>query len=37
VAGLPGLHDADAFWWVMLSMAAIPALFMLALRWRGCL
>lgn len=35
VAGLPGLQDSDAFWWVMLSMAAIPALFMLALRWRG--
>ena len=35
VAGLPGLHDAGAFWWVMLSMAAIPALFLLALRWRG--
>ena len=35
VAGLPGLHDADAFWWVMLSMAAVPALFVLALRWRG--
>ena len=35
VAGLPGLEDPSAFWWVMLAMAVVPAVFLLAIRWRG--
>jgi zinc transporter len=35
VAGLPGLESAGAFWWVMLAMLGVPALFLLAIRWRG--
>ena len=35
VAGLPGLEDPDAFWWVMLSMALVPAALLIAMRWRG--
>ncbi len=35
VAGLPGLGDSSAFWWVMLTMAVVPAVFLLAIRWRG--
>ena len=35
VAGLPGLESAGAFWWVMLAMLVLPALFLLAFRWRG--
>ena len=34
VAGLPGLADPSAFWWVMLAMAVVPAVFLAALRWR---
>lgn len=34
VAGLPGLEDPSAFWWVMLSMAVVPAVFLFAIRWR---
>ena len=34
VDGLPGLQDPSAFWWVMLSMVGVPALFLLAIRWR---
>ena len=35
VAGLPGLQDPGAFWWVMLAMAVVPAVFLLAIRWRS--
>jgi Mg2+ and Co2+ transporter CorA len=35
VAGLPGLEDLGAFWWVMLAMAVVPAVFLAAIRWRG--
>jgi hypothetical protein len=35
VAGRPGLDHPAAFWWVMLAMAALPAAFLPALRWRG--
>ena len=35
VAGLPGLEDPSAFWWVMLAMAVVPAVFLLAIRGRG--
>lgn len=34
VAGLPGLKDEAAFWWVMLGMAAISALILLILYLR---
>jgi Mg2+ and Co2+ transporter CorA len=34
VAGLPGLADPSAFWWVMLAMSVVPAVFLAALRWR---
>jgi zinc transporter len=34
VAGLPGLENPDAFWWVMLSMAVVPTVFVLAIRGR---
>lgn len=35
VGGLPGLESPSSFWWVMLSMVAVPALLVLAMRWRG--
>ena len=35
VAGLPGLHDDASLWWVMLSMAVVPAACLAAIRWRG--
>ena len=35
VAGLPGLQDPDAFCWVMLSMLLVPAILVMAMRWRG--
>ena len=35
LAGLPGLADPSAFWWVMLAMAVVPAAFLLAIRRRG--
>ena len=31
VAGLPGLSNPGAFWWVMLAMAVVPAAFLLAI------
>lgn len=34
VAGLPGLQDENAFFWVMLGMAAVSGLILLLLYWR---
>ena len=34
VAGLPGLEDALAFWWVMLGMAAVALIALLLLHWK---
>ena len=34
VAGLPGLEDRSAFWWVMLGMAAVALMALLLLHWR---
>jgi zinc transporter len=37
VAGLPGLHDPGAFWWVTLLMVLVALLALALLRWRGLL
>ena len=37
VAGLPGLQNPRAFWWVMVAMMVVPGLFLLAVRWRPVL
>jgi zinc transporter len=34
VAGLPGLEDRSAFWWVMLGMAVVALMALLLLHWR---
>ncbi len=34
VAGLPGLEDILAFWWVMLGMAAVALIALLLLHWK---
>lgn len=34
VAGLPGLRDGAAFWWVILGMAGVCGVILLALYWR---
>lgn len=34
VAGLPGLQDENAFYWVMLGMAAVSGIILLLLYWR---
>ncbi len=33
VAGLPGLEDPSAFWWVMLGMTAVVLIVLLLLHW----
>ncbi len=37
VAGLPGLEDRSAFWWVMLGMAGVALIALLLLHWRRLL
>lgn len=37
VAGLPGLEDGSAFWWVMLGMAGVALMALLLLHWRRLL
>jgi zinc transporter len=37
VAGLPGLADGSAFWWVMLGMAGLALMALLLLHWRRLL
>ncbi|MDQ3583981.1 MAG: Mg2+/Co2+ transporter, partial [Pseudomonadota bacterium] len=37
VAGLPGLQDGSAFWWVMLGMAGVALMALLLLHWRRLL
>ena len=34
VAGLPGIQDPAAFWWVMLSMVLVPVILLVTVRWR---
>jgi zinc transporter len=34
VAGLPGLEDPFAFWWVMLGMAVVALIALLLLHWK---
>jgi zinc transporter len=34
VAGLPGLEDPFAFWWVILGMAAVALITLLLLHWK---
>jgi zinc transporter len=34
VAGLPGLKDPFAFWWVMLGMAVVALIALLLLHWK---
>ncbi len=37
VAGLPGLEDGSAFWWVMLGMAGVALMALVLLHWRRLL
>lgn len=37
VAGLPGLEDGSAFWWVTLGMAGVALMALLLLHWRRLL
>ncbi|MGH8531911.1 MAG: CorA family divalent cation transporter [Gammaproteobacteria bacterium] len=34
VAGLPGLEDGSAFWWVILGMAGVVLLVLILLHWK---
>ena len=34
VAGLQGIQDPAAFWWVMLSMVLVPVILLVTVRWR---